>query len=114
MPKKALAVRREKTVKNISARPFKGGASGKRHMGVRYGLKDEIVEADYFNRLETARDFTSDQAVELALHGAIPPNQLFLHGLKTFIEKCMRAFPGQTCGFIRDKVNSVYAQTYRD
>jgi len=113
MPKKVLAVKREKSVKSIKSRPFTGSTE-KRRMNIRHGLKEEIVEADYFNRLETATDFTADQAVELVLHKAIPPNQLFMHGLKTFIEKCMRAFPDETCGFIRDKVNTVYAQTYRD
>jgi len=114
MPKKALAVKREKRAKHIQDRPFSGGAQGKRHIKIRQSKAEEIIDADYFSRLETAKDFTPEQAEELYLHGILPPNRIFLQGLRTFIDKCMRTYPGQTCGFIREKIDTVYAQTYGD
>ena len=105
-------VKREKSIRKIQSRPIKGGKT-KRPAKVQKWKAEEIIEKDYFNRLENSKEFTVDQAVELVMHEAGSPNAAFTDGLRQFIEWAIGTHPGATCGEIRDLVSRDYADLYR-
>jgi predicted nucleic-acid-binding protein len=108
-----LAVKRAKSVSEIERRPIKGGRV-RRAAKKRWGTHKQVIEDDYFRRLMNTTKFTAKQAVELVMRGRLAPDRAFIVGLKPFIERAMATYPGMTGKEMLDKVNQVYANTYRN
>lgn len=111
MSKKAEVVKRAKSVKAIQSRPI--NSKGRRPAQRRKGIKAQVIEQDYFSRLPNAKVFTVDQVIELVLHEANGgADREFTDGLRDFVEWCVGAYPGLTCGGIKEKVDTIYANNY--